>query len=187
MKQLGQATTRIAILAGLLLAGLVVVTIYPPHVPRTEQVNDGKHDDANVPPVPSPQAPPTDTPLSQEEVAKIRELIMAESFNNQSFLAADLEAAKGHLTHGPQVRLGDPPTDLNRRGFITKVGSTGRLIEISLGDDDGMRIGRELFVYREATFLGKAVIRETSADFAVAEVEGEVALVRGDQVATKQR
>ncbi|MCA9176500.1 MAG: hypothetical protein KDB14_18560 [Planctomycetales bacterium] len=104
-------------------------------------------------------------------------------------LLADVTKAQGHLARFG-VRLGDDlPTDApQRKGFVTKVGS-GRLIEISLGDDDGMRTGHELYVYRGATFLGKAVIRETSADFAVAEIVQEVnksVLIRkGDRVSTK--
>lgn len=104
-------------------------------------------------------------------------------------LLADVTKAVGHLNKFG-IRLGDDlPTEAPKRnGFVTKV-SDRNLIEISLGDDDGVREGHELYVYRGGTFLGRAVIRRTSADFAVAEIIQEfnksVLIRKGDRVSTK--
>ena len=104
-------------------------------------------------------------------------------------LLADVNKAVAHLAVlgvklGDDLPTGAPDVD----GFVTNVNNQN-LIEISLGDDDGLREGHELYVYRGATFLGRAVIRRTSADFAVAEIVEEVnrtVLIRkGDRVSTK--
>jgi len=113
-------------------------------------------------------------------------LTLTERYNN---LTKDLTRAQG-LLESAGMRLGDPILDTppDVRGVVTNV-SEANLIEISLGDDDGIREGHQLFVYRGGTYLGRAVVRRTSADFAVAEIVQEfnksVLIRKGDNVATK--
>ena len=44
------------------------------------------------------------------------------------------------------------------------------LLQISLGQDDGLRIGHQLDVYRGALYLGRVQIRETQPSSAVCEI-----------------
>ena len=103
-------------------------------------------------------------------------------------LLADVTKAAGHLEKFG-IRIGDdlPVGAPDRDGFVQRVSKN--LIEVTLGDDDGVRVGHELFVYREGTYLGRAVIRRTKADFAVAEIVQEfnrsVLIRKGDRVTTK--
>lgn len=104
-------------------------------------------------------------------------------------LLADVTKAAGHLERFG-IRIGDDlPTGAPDRGGFVKRVSDRNFIEVTLGDDDGVRVGHELYVYRGGTYLGRAVIRRTSADFAVAEIVQEVnrsVLIRkGDRVTTK--
>ncbi|MFT5525723.1 MAG: hypothetical protein ACI9G1_004399 [Pirellulaceae bacterium] len=59
------------------------------------------------------------------------------------------------------------PADL--RGRITAV-SDKRLVEVSIGSDDGVKVGHELHVFRNKTYLGRVVIRKTKADRSVGEI-----------------
>ena len=59
------------------------------------------------------------------------------------------------------------PADL--RGRITAV-SDKRLVEVSVGSDDGVKVGHELHVFRNKTYLGRVVIRKTKADRSVGEI-----------------
>lgn len=71
-------------------------------------------------------------------------------------------------------------------GIVLAVSS--KLIEISLGSDDGLKEGHQLDVYRKNTYLGRVVIRKTAPDRAVAEVIKDYrkgTIKKGDHVATK--
>jgi len=74
-------------------------------------------------------------------------------------------------------------------GVVTAVADgPNTLVEISVGADDGLDTGHELFVYRDRTYLGKIVIRKTSPNRAVAEVIKSTVrgqMRKGDRVATK--
>jgi len=74
-------------------------------------------------------------------------------------------------------------------GVVTAVAAgPNTLVEISVGADDGLDPGHELFVYRDRTYLGKIVIRKTSPNRAVAEVIKSTVrgqMKKGDRVATK--
>ncbi len=74
-------------------------------------------------------------------------------------------------------------------GIVTAVAAgPNTLVEISVGSDDGLDPGHELFVYRDRTYLGKIVIRKTSPNRAVAEVIKNTVrgqMRKGDRVATK--
>lgn len=72
-------------------------------------------------------------------------------------------------------------------GIVTAVGDRN-LIEISLGSDDGLRVGHRLEVYRSNAYLGYAVVLKTDPDRAVAQVDEKTqrGLVKvRDRVATK--
>jgi hypothetical protein len=72
-------------------------------------------------------------------------------------------------------------------GIVLTVGEKD-LVEISIGDDDGILVGHELDVYRDDAYLGKVKVVKTSPDRAVAEIipgfkKGTIR--KGDRVATK--
>ena len=61
-------------------------------------------------------------------------------------------------------------------------------IQVSIGADDGLRVGAVLEVYREGRYLGRAVVRAVRPDHAVAELVRDFArgiVQRGDKVTTK--
>ncbi|HET9395750.1 MAG TPA: hypothetical protein VFO36_06810 [Nitrospiraceae bacterium] len=62
------------------------------------------------------------------------------------------------------------------------------LIEISIGADDGLKVGHSLDIYRGNTFLGRVVIRRTAPDRAVGQLIKELQrgqIKGGDRVTTK--
>ncbi|MEX2176920.1 MAG: hypothetical protein WD872_21310 [Pirellulaceae bacterium] len=62
------------------------------------------------------------------------------------------------------------------------------LIEISIGSDDGLKVGHAMEVYRDNTYLGRIVIRRTAPDRAVGQILKELQrgqIKRGDRVSTK--
>jgi len=76
-----------------------------------------------------------------------------------------------------------PPLD----GIVTAVGDKN-LIEVSLGSDDGLRVGHTLQVFRDNNYLGSAVVLKTDPDRAVAQVDdkSQRGLIKvRDRVATK--
>jgi len=63
-------------------------------------------------------------------------------------------------------------------------------MEISLGSDDGLKVGHELDVFKDRTYKGRVVVRRTSPDRAVAEIipdlrKGEIQ--KGDRVRTRTK
>jgi len=80
----------------------------------------------------------------------------------------------------------DLPPELDGVVRNTVVSSGTRYVELSFGGDDGIRVGHEIYIYRNDKYLGRAVVRDTSPDRSVAEVVKEVGTVRqGDRVYTK--
>lgn len=76
-----------------------------------------------------------------------------------------------------------PPLD----GIVVAVGEKN-LIEVSLGSDDGLRVGHKVDVYRDNNYLGSAVVLKTEPDRAVAQVDdkSQRGLIKvRDRVATK--
>ena len=62
------------------------------------------------------------------------------------------------------------------------------LVEISIGSDDGIKVGHSMEVYRGNSYLGRIVIRRTSGDRAVGQLIKELQrgqIKRGDRVTTK--
>lgn len=76
-----------------------------------------------------------------------------------------------------------PPLD----GIVTAV-SDKNLIEVSLGSDDGLRVGHRVEVFRDNNYLGSALVLKTDPDRAVAQVDekSQRGLIKvRDRVATK--
>jgi hypothetical protein len=72
-------------------------------------------------------------------------------------------------------------------GIVTDV-SDKDLLEISIGADDGLKVGHALDVYRGNQYLGRIVIKKTNPDRAVGQVMKELQrgqIKRGDRVTTK--
>lgn len=72
-------------------------------------------------------------------------------------------------------------------GVVLEV-SEKDLIEISIGNDDGLKVGHTLDVFRDNTYLGRIVIRKTGPDRSVGQVQKELQrgqIKRGDRVTTK--
>jgi hypothetical protein len=72
-----------------------------------------------------------------------------------------------------------PPVE----GKVTELNPTGRSMEISIGGDDGLAVGQELYVYRiqpRAEYIGKVKITAVYPDKAVADVIGNT--VNGKKV-----
>ncbi len=72
-------------------------------------------------------------------------------------------------------------------GLVTAV-RQNNLIEVSLGSDDGLRVGNTIEVYRDQTYLGRAEVLQTAPDRAVAKLLKDYrrgVVQAGDQVATR--
>jgi len=88
-----------------------------------------------------------------------------------------------NLTEFDEVESIPPKVD----GIVVAVAERD-LIEVSLGADDGLKIGHTLDVHRGAVYLGRVVIKQTSPNRAVAQVlpEFRKGLIRtNDRVATR--
>lgn len=149
------------------------------------------------------------------EVGKLREEIrLTQQKIDASFTKVVTTTDQLHSTHGELERLQErlnqltatlatykqkltangisptaPPVDVPPmlKGVVTAV-RRGELIEVSIGADDGLRVGHTIEVYRGQTYLGRAEIVQTAPDRAVAKIlknyhKGVVQT--GDQVATR--
>jgi multidrug efflux pump subunit AcrA (membrane-fusion protein) len=99
--------------------------------------------------------------------------------------SADMERVRkaNGLTVDSLVAHIPPPVE----GIVMDVGSSD-LIEISIGHDDGLKIGHTLDVYRGNNYLGRIVVRKTAPDRAVGQVVKELKrgqIKKGDHVTTK--
>ena len=75
-----------------------------------------------------------------------------------------------------------PPLD----GLVLDVRKN--FMEISLGSDDGLKVGHQLEVFKDRTYKGRIVVRRTDPDRAVAEIIPELRkgeIQKGDKVRTK--
>jgi myosin heavy subunit len=106
--------------------------------------------------------------------------------NNQ--LVAQVSSMK-KVMDAKGLRPEDPVDNIPPKleGLVTAIGSKD-LIEISLGADDGLRVGHQLEVYRENKYVGRVVIKQTDPNRAVAQVLPEflqTSIQKGDRVFTK--
>jgi regulator of replication initiation timing len=91
--------------------------------------------------------------------------------------------ARNDLTEFTSIEGTPPQVD----GVVTAVGDKG-LIEISIGEDDGLKAGHTLEVYSKNTYLGRVLVRRTYPDRSVVQIipEYRKGIIRkGDRVATK--
>jgi len=105
-------------------------------------------------------------------------------------MIADLAKAK-KILKAKGIKSLDAPVDQKpprTSGQITAVSKSGKLVEISIGSDDGISEGHELDVTRGSSYQGRITIRKVTPDKAVGEVlpkykKGNIQ--KGDKVATK--
>jgi chromosome segregation ATPase len=88
------------------------------------------------------------------------ELTILEARKNA---AVSMLAAAG-LPENPEDT---PPESV--KGVVTAI-SGKELVEISLGKDDGLRVGHQLEVYRGSQYLGRIVIKRVNDDSAIGEI-----------------
>jgi DNA repair exonuclease SbcCD ATPase subunit len=103
--------------------------------------------------------------LSQAEATK---RTLQERFDAMTKQFAKLKevATKRGFTEDDLVKDITPDVD----GQILKVSDNGKLVELSIGRDEGLREGHTLVVYRGSSYVGKVQIRETAPDRAVGQV-----------------
>lgn len=89
---------------------------------------------------------------------------------------------KGTLPDEAELRAGqDVPPPPNVEGVVTKIDKTGKFIQISLGEDDGIHKGQVLEVWRtkpEPKYLGRIRIDLTDATTAVAKPVSVTGLIQ---------
>ena len=89
--------------------------------------------------------------------------------------------SKGLSTDIAQIKGLEAPPPVS--GEVTKIDPTNKLFEISIGADDGLVIGHELYLYRtkpRAEYLGKGQIVRVDPDQAVVRVMGST--VQGKKI-----
>ena len=137
------------------------------------------------------------TDLNQQIIVLQRELETAVNKNKDlrdrtALLSGALR--KAGLSADPRTYAGiqNPPEDVE--GQVTRVDPSGKLIEISIGQDDGLVAGNELVVYRTKptpAYVGKVRILATDPDQASARVVGStyhgIKILEGDNVSTQIR
>ncbi len=77
-----------------------------------------------------------------------------------------------------------PPID----GLVTAVKK--KFMEVSIGSDDGLKVGHQLDVFQGRTYKGRVVIRQTKPDVSVAEIIPEYLkgdIQKGDRVRTRTK
>jgi multidrug efflux pump subunit AcrA (membrane-fusion protein) len=107
----------------------------------------------------------------------------------------DLVADTGRMTRVMESEGLDPnaPADgITPRvdGFVSRTQRKGgvQLVEISIGDDDGLRIGDTVEVFRDTKYKGRLEILKTAPDRAVGRVDTRFQqgpIQEGDRVATR--
>jgi hypothetical protein len=103
-------------------------------------------------------------------------------------LAAEIAAQKKVLESvglTKDSQTGDPPPRM--RGKVLAI-SPEKMIEISLGSDDGLREGHTLEVFRGSKYLGRVEVLSISFNRAVAKIVPgyqQGVIQKGDDVATR--
>jgi hypothetical protein len=103
---------------------------------------------------------------------------------------AKYEAWLTSLGFNPQATPDAPAPTVDGVIRVVRQAGSQRVIEVSIGSDDGLRRGHELLIYRGNRYLGKAEVKQTWPDRAVAEIHPssiEGAIQEGDRVATRIR
>ncbi|QDV72375.1 hypothetical protein [Botrimarina mediterranea] len=107
----------------------------------------------------------------------------------------DLVAETGRMTRVMESEGLDPNTPADGitprvDGFVSRTQRKGgvQLVEISIGDDDGLRIGDTVEVFRDTKYKGRLEILKTAPDRAVGRVDTRFQqgpIQEGDRVATR--
>jgi small-conductance mechanosensitive channel len=114
--------------------------------------------------------------------------------------AKDLRSSNAKYT-GLMKKMGVPPEKLDQfdpstvapdvEGKVSSLNRTGRSLELSIGSDDGLAAGQELYVFRvqpRAEYIGKVKVVSVYPDKAVAEVIGRTVngkkILEGDIVSS---
>jgi hypothetical protein len=99
-------------------------------------------------------------------------------------VAAQTKVLKAHGLSKDTDTSGIPP---QVRGKVLAI-NRDKMVEISLGSDDGLRVGHTLEVYRASKYLGRVEIMSTTFDRAVAKIVPgyqQGVIQKGDDVATR--
>ncbi|QDS92609.1 hypothetical protein FF011L_13560 [Roseimaritima multifibrata] len=117
----------------------------------------------------------------------IRGLLEVQKERNQTLVAQVTRFTEVMQARGINVNDaldGAPPA---RNGTVLVVDRGKKLVELSIGYDEGLRVGHMLEVTRGSQYLGRAKVRRTSPDRAVAEIMPDFTLgtiQKGDRVDT---
>jgi len=87
------------------------------------------------------------------------------------------------LTKDSPIEKTPPPLS----GYVSAVSTQNKdFLEITLGEDDGLRLGHELDVFRNRSYLGRVVVRKVSTNRSVAQVKSQKNPIKKyDSVTTK--
>ncbi len=131
------------------------------------------------------------------EILNLRRMLDVAERNTKSLRETAAKFArvltdKGLSTDIRLVQAGELPA--NVEGKVLKIDTTNRRMEISIGSDDGLSVGQELYLYRTtptAEYLGKVKISLVEPDQAVATIIGNTVngkkIKEGDDVASTIR
>jgi DNA repair exonuclease SbcCD ATPase subunit len=124
--------------------------------------------------------------LTDEVHKKVGELAVLQERNAQ--LARDVAKARVLLAkHGEDINTSPNATPPALRGKVLAV-NADKMIELSLGADDGLRAGNTLDIFRGDRYIGRVQIMRTSSDKAIGKILTEytkTTVQRGDDVATR--
>ena len=74
----------------------------------------------------------------------------------------------------------------NVEGFVIKIDDAAGLVDVSIGSDDGVRLGDVVDVSRGSQWLGRLVVQKVAYDTAVARIEAKRgAIQKGDRISFK--
>lgn len=113
-----------------------------------------------------------DSLVAKTDEANI-EAIKMQTLQKQALLTSEQLAdamdvlSKFKLKAEPSIYSGTPPKGVP--GIVTAA-PQGGLVEISIGEDDGLLVGHRLDVYRSSTYLGKIEVISIKPDKAVCKV-----------------
>ncbi|HZZ72641.1 MAG TPA: hypothetical protein VFE24_10325 [Pirellulales bacterium] len=140
--------------------------------------------------------------VQQESDTKAKQVVESTEKNNQltgdltrekersgqlveQLATAKLLLGKVGMTLSTPLDLEPPKVD----GVVLAIGGAqNNSLEISLGSDDGLRVGHTIDVYRNGKYLGRAQIVQIKSDRAVATVDSKILqgpIQKGDRVTTR--
>jgi hypothetical protein len=119
---------------------------------------------------------------TQQELARVQE--------RQQQLVTQITHARELLAqYGKSIEAPLDPTPPPLRGKVLAINDE-KMVEISLGSDDGLTVGHTVDVFRGDKYIGRLVVLTTATDKAVAKIDPKytkTAVQTGDDVATKLR